>query len=82
MSLTLFLLYTPTLACPSRVAHSPRGPFVSPVSPSPSPLSLRLQSLLSSADDEQVRMMEEQVILTDYYDRPIGAGSKKDSEYR
>ena len=39
-----------------------------------------LQNLLSSADAEQVRMMEERVILTDYFDNVIGAGSKKDSE--
>lgn len=42
---------------------------------------LFLQEVLASADDDQVRMMEERVILTDYYDNPIGNGSKKDSEY-
>ncbi len=35
---------------------------------------------LSQADDEQVKMMEERVILTDYYDNVIGHGSKKESE--
>lgn len=38
-----------------------------------------VEALLSSADAEQVRMMEEQVILTDYFDNCIGAGSKKDT---
>ena len=36
-------------------------------------------SLLHACDAEQVKLMEEQVILVDYNDRPIGAGSKKDS---
>ena len=35
---------------------------------------------LSQVDDEQVKMMEERVILTDYYDNVIGHGSKKESE--
>ena len=37
------------------------------------------QALLAGADDEQVRLMEERVIVTDYYDNCIGAGSKKES---
>lgn len=36
--------------------------------------------MLAGADAEQVRMMEERVIVTDYFDNCIGAGSKKDSE--
>jgi hypothetical protein len=40
------------------------------------------QALLEGADEDQVRMMEERIILTDYFDNPIGAGSKKDSESR
>jgi hypothetical protein len=39
-------------------------------------------SLLAGADDAQRAMMEEEVILTNYYDDPIGKGSKKDSEWR
>ena len=34
---------------------------------------------LAQADDEQRTMMEERVIITDYYDTPIDSGSKKDS---
>jgi len=37
---------------------------------------------LASADAEQRAMMEERVILTDYYDNPIGDGSKTESERR
>lgn len=40
---------------------------------------LFVQGLLSAADEEQVRLMEEQVIVTDYNDNCIGAGSKKTS---
>ena len=40
------------------------------------------QATLSQADADQVAMMEERVILTDYFDRPIGAGSKKESASR
>lgn len=36
---------------------------------------------LSGADEAQVRMMDERVIMTDYFDRPIGAGTKKDSAF-
>jgi hypothetical protein len=39
-----------------------------------------LQHLLAGADEDQVRMMEERVIVTDYYDNAIGHGSKKESE--
>jgi hypothetical protein len=39
------------------------------------------QGLLAGADDEQVRLMEERVIVTDYYDNCIGAGSKKESAW-
>lgn len=41
----------------------------------------RLQKLLAEADEEQRKMMEERVILTDYYDNEIGHGSKKESEF-
>jgi isopentenyl-diphosphate delta-isomerase type 1 len=51
-----------------------------PARPLPSPSRPAPQSLLSGADAEQVRMMEERVILTDYFDNSIGAGSKKESE--
>jgi len=44
-----------------------------------SPIEQALKQL-SQADDEQVKMMEERVILTDYYDNVIGHGSKKESE--
>lgn len=37
-------------------------------------------SLLAGADDVQRAMMEEEVIVTNYYDDPIGKGSKKESE--
>jgi len=37
-------------------------------------------SQLQKCDDEQVKMMEERVILTDYFDNVIGHGSKKESE--
>jgi hypothetical protein len=37
-------------------------------------------SQLKECDDEQVKMMEERVILTDYFDNVIGHGSKKESE--
>lgn len=46
---------------------------------SSSPIELALKQL-SQADDEQVKMMEERVILTDYFDNVIGHGSKKESE--
>ena len=35
---------------------------------------------LSGADEEQIRMMDERVIVTDYFDRVIGNGSKKESK--
>ena len=41
-----------------------------------------LQTLLAEADVDQVRMMEERVICTDYFDNCVGAGSKKESEFR
>lgn len=34
--------------------------------------------MLSAADEDQVRMMEERVILVDYEDNVIGDASKKD----
>jgi len=40
-----------------------------------------VQGLLKEADDEQVRMMEERVILVDHNDKAIGSGSKKESEF-
>jgi hypothetical protein len=46
----------------------------------PSIFLFHMQAQLAKADEEQVRMMEERVILTDYYDNCIGDGSKKDSE--
>ena len=42
-------------------------------------VSASVSRSLSTADDEQRRLMEERVIVTDYYDNPIGAGSKKES---
>ena len=47
----------------------------------PNDLEARAAAALSRADDEQRRMMDERVILTDYYDRPIGAGSKRESAF-
>lgn len=38
-----------------------------------------LQGLLSQADEDQVRMMEERVILVDWNDKAIGSGSKKET---
>jgi len=37
-------------------------------------------SQLASADPDQVKMMEERVIVTDYYDNAIGHDSEKDCE--
>jgi hypothetical protein len=40
---------------------------------------LHLQTILMEADRDQVAMLEERVILTDYFDNAIGSGSKKES---
>ncbi len=40
-----------------------------------------LQAVLEGSDEDQIRMMEERVILTDYYDRVLGSASKKESEW-
>lgn len=45
----------------------------------PADLVAQLESSLSQADDAQRAMMEERVILTDYYDNPTGSGSKTES---
>ena len=52
--------------------------FVLHVAP-PDRIFENMQALLSSADDDQKRMMEERVILTDYNDKVIGSGSKTES---
>jgi len=45
----------------------------------PADLVAQLESSLSQADDAQRAMMEERVILTDYYENPTGSGSKTES---
>jgi hypothetical protein len=55
---------------------------VCPVTLEPAAVNAVLQGLLKEADDEQVRMMEERVILVDYNDKAVGSGSKKESEFR
>ena len=43
------------------------------------PVAAAIESSLSAVDAEQRAMMEERVIVTDYYDNPICSGSKKES---
>ena len=38
-----------------------------------------IEASLSAVDEQQRAMMEERVIVTDYYDNPLGSGSKKES---
>ena len=41
---------------------------------------LQLERELDNADAAQRSMMDERVIVTDYYDNPVSSGSKKESE--
>ena len=38
----------------------------------------KAEAQLKAADPDQVKMMEERVIVTDYFDNAIGHDSKKD----
>ena len=46
----------------------------------PDDLRLQLERELDNADAAQRSMMDERVIVTDYYDNPVSSGSKKESE--
>ena len=46
----------------------------------PEELRLQLERDLESADEIQRALMEERVIITDYYDNPVCSGSKTESE--
>jgi hypothetical protein len=42
-------------------------------------LAQLVEASLSAVDEQQRAMMEERVIVTDYFDNPLGSGSKKES---
>lgn len=64
--------HCPVLRSPARFSH-----FWAHLSP----VRFRLQKILAGADADQVAMLEERVIMTDYFDNEIGSGSKKESKF-